>query len=214
MMPNTNRPLRLRIRLRRGFSLAECALSLMLTSIVIMGALSAVSSTYRTRTLIQSQWQSTQLAQSLLTEVMQSYYVDPGATPVFGLETGESTGNRSLFNDVDDYNSWSESPPVDKSGTALPGYTGWTRQVGVSWVLLILPTVSWATETGLKRITVTVTDPQGNQTKLYGLRANIGMGEQKPVGTTTFVEWAGVSITAGTNNTTMSTSVNFTNGAN
>jgi hypothetical protein len=188
--------------------------SLLLTSVVIVGALNAVSATHRTRTQIPTQRQATELAQQLLTEIMQCYYVDPGSSPVFGPETDESTGNRSLFDDVDDYANWSESSPADKNGTALSGYTGWSRSATVVWVNPSDPTgSSVGTDTGLKRITVTVTDPNSKTTALYGLRANKGIGEQKPTSATTFIEWAGVTITAGSSNTTMSTSVNLTNGA-
>jgi type II secretory pathway pseudopilin PulG len=203
-----------RLRIRRGFSLAECVFSLLLTSVVIVGALNAVSATHRTRTQVQTQRQATELARQLLTEIMQCYYVDPGSSPVFGPETDESTGNRSLFDDVDDYANWSESPPRDKNGTALSGFTGWSRAATVVWVTPATPDRHGVgTDTGLKRITVTVTDPSSKATTLYGFRSEKGIGEQKPASTTTFVEWVGVAITAGSSNTTMSTSVNLTNGA-
>jgi hypothetical protein len=57
---------------------------------------------------------------------------------------------------VDDFNGWSESPPKDRDGTAMSELSGWTRSVAVVWVSSAnLSTVS-VTETGVKRVTVTV----------------------------------------------------------
>src|SRR5206468_10668264 len=113
-----------------------------------------ISSIQRTRLKMQTQRQGTELAQSLTTEIMQAYYIDPGASPTFGPETGESTGNRSLFDDVDDYSAWSESPPKDKGGNAVSGYTGWSRSATIAWADPTNPGTTSATDQGLKRIAV------------------------------------------------------------
>jgi hypothetical protein len=76
---------------------------------------------------------------------------------VFGLESGESTGNRSLFDDVDDYVGWTSSPPVNRSGIAIPGMTGWTHTVSVAWADPVTLGNTNSINTGLKKITVTAT---------------------------------------------------------
>lgn len=97
------------------------------------------------------------LADGLLAEILALSYADTSGTPVFGRETGESSGSKQNYSDVDDFHGWSETPPQDRSGAAIEGMPGWKRQVSVVWVQV--PDVSSvsAVETGAKRVTVTVT---------------------------------------------------------
>lgn len=64
--------------------------------------------------------------------------------------------SRADFDDIDDYNNWSASPPEDREGNAYADLTGWTRSVMVAWVEPDEPTqVAPLTRTA-KRIVVTV----------------------------------------------------------
>jgi hypothetical protein len=153
------------------------------------------------------------LAQQLLTEILQCYYIDPGFSPTFGPESGESVGNRSMFNDVDDYNNWSESPPQLKNGTKLTDYTGWTRTVAVVWADPTTPTKTSATDQGLKRVTVTVTDSAGRTTTLVGLRAATGDLERLPATQTTYTTWTGIDLMLGNSPTTVRTGASLANHA-
>jgi len=71
--------------------------------------------------------------------------------------------NRSAYDDVDDYRNLTDSPPKLKNGTAIVGFTGWTRTVSVvrvdkdvlncgSGTFPLCP----VSESGVKKITVTV----------------------------------------------------------
>ncbi|MGE0607929.1 MAG: hypothetical protein AB7O62_12615 [Pirellulales bacterium] len=172
----------------------ECAFSTVLVGALLVASLKCVTATTQSRESVATQRQATGLAEQLMMEIYQTNYVDSGSSPTFGPETGESTGNRSAFNDVDDYHNWSESPPKSKSGTAISGYTGWTRSVAVAFVQRSSLNTS-GSETGLKRITVTVTDNSGRQTRLVGLRGQNGLGESWPSMQSDFVTWTGVQIT-------------------
>ena len=77
-----------------------------------------------------------------------------GAAPMSS--TIPSTGDRSRFNNLGDYAGWSESPPDDKSGTPLPGFTGWTRRVGIRYVQAGNIALGNATDTGIAEVTVRV----------------------------------------------------------
>jgi len=207
-----------RFRARRrykqlGFSLAECAVALLVTSVVIIGALKAVAMTQRVRLQAQSQRNGMELASGLMTEVVQAAYIDPGASPTFGPESGES--GRTTWNDIDDYASYSESPPADKTGNPLTGYAGWTRTVAVAWVDPLNPTGSpTSSDTGLKRITVTATDPSSKSVALVGFRSSKGLGEElRPVVNETCITWAGATIT-GANGASGTTGVSLINDAN
>ena len=98
------------------------------------------------------------LAQNLMAEILQQSYIDQDDTPTFGREPTELAGGstRSNFDDVDDYDGWSSSPPRDREGTEIPGFAGWQRRVEVQWVVPINTVIVSASDTGAKRITVTV----------------------------------------------------------
>jgi hypothetical protein len=95
------------------------------------------------------------LAQSLLNEIVQLNYKDT-ALPLFGPEVGENSMSKSTFDDVDDFNNWSESPPQAKDGVGYSELSGWSRAVTVQWVTLADPGVVSLTDTGLKLVTVRV----------------------------------------------------------
>ena len=201
-----------RTRARRGFSLAECAISLLMTAVLIVGGLKAVSSTQRTRTEAQNQQRATELALRLMGEIRQAAYIDPNQTPVFGLESGEfNFSNRVNYDDVDDFISITEFALKDKDGTTVPGSSGYTRSRDVEWVDPNNPTVTVGTDQGLKRITVTVNGPGGRSATVVGLRSSKGLGEQQPQVATTYVTWAGASVTVGSG-TPLSTGVDLING--
>lgn len=93
-----------------------------------------------------------------MAEILQQAYADPVfGIGSFGLAAAEAaTGDRSLFDDVDDYNGWQAGPPQYRDGTVIPGTDGYERLVSVAWVnpddLLGVS----GSETGVKRILVTV----------------------------------------------------------
>ena len=142
---------------RRGFTIAEAVMAIVIVGGLLVAALNgvAVSRTGRGRAADHARGQ--QLALDLMAEILQQAYQDPVQTPVFGLEPGESSTSRAAWNDVDDYNGWTETPPKTKSGTVMNEAAGWTRSVAVQWVdPTTLATSSTLTNTGIKKITVTV----------------------------------------------------------
>ncbi len=96
------------------------------------------------------------LARLLTTEIISGAYQDEGSSPVFGIESGEATGDRSAFDDVDDYHGWSDTPPQDRYGNDLPNMGDWQRDVTVELVDPDTPKDTSLGDQGLKRVTVTV----------------------------------------------------------
>jgi len=182
---------------RRGLTLTEAAISVILVATLLVGAVSVMGSVARAREFQGAQCRRVALAQALMAEVCQAHYVDPDVAGNFGTEFGEWGGTRSDFDDVDDYAGWSASPPQTKGGTDLTVYTGWTRQVAVHYVLSASPDTPDADDHGLKRITVTVTDDQGKQTQLVSLRSANGAFELAPEASATVVTWVGVELQIG-----------------
>jgi len=160
---------------RTGFTLVEAVLSLVIVSVMLVAVLSTVGAS-RLSQYITSQYSRGQLlAESLMAEILRQDYLDPNDTPVFGCETGESTSTRVDFDDVDDYNGWSSSPPVQKDGTQIAGLSGWQRSVTVEWLNPDDPGEVKASETGAKRITVTVSCDNKQVGSLTAIRTNSGL---------------------------------------
>ena len=143
---------------RAGFTLIEAVASVFLVSILLTAALTAASASAVTQYHASDRSRGRFLAQSLMSEILSQSYMDPGSSPTFGPETGETTTppSRLNYNDVDDYNNWTESPPQNKDGTVIPNFTGWTRSVAVCWVSPTNLMTPAGSETNIKRVTVTV----------------------------------------------------------
>lgn len=158
---------------RRGFSLIEVTVSILLVSVLLVTSLNSFAASKRREWATVTQAQGEQLALDLMNEILRQPYQDPIVqVPAFGTESGETTGNRSLFNDVDDYLNWTESPPADKSGNAMTGLSGWTRSVTIQWADPNSLTASISSSTGLKMITVTTSRSGKTAATAVGYRSS------------------------------------------
>jgi prepilin-type N-terminal cleavage/methylation domain-containing protein len=141
---------------RQGLTLVEVIVSTMIVGVLMVAELNALGSATTSSESAGNRAVALGLADDLMAEILKAKYVDPGSSPVFGTETGESGTTRAAFNDVDDYTGWSEQPPQAKDGTPLTDRSDWRRRVTVDRVTASNPTQTSATETGVKRIRVDV----------------------------------------------------------
>lgn len=142
-------------RQRRAFTMVEAVISVAIVAILLVVAINTVGASNATQYRTSLNATADQLAQGLLDDILQLPFEDPNITPLFGTELGEAALSKTNYDDVDDFNGWSESPPQDRAGNAMTELSGWTRSVKVDWVLTSNATVSLV-DTGLKRVTVTV----------------------------------------------------------
>ncbi|HEY1686780.1 MAG TPA: hypothetical protein VGG19_18610 [Tepidisphaeraceae bacterium] len=158
---------------RPGFAIVEAVLATVIMSVAVAAALATACSTATYQLHAAQRARAGALVDDLVSEIMYQAYQDPVyATTVLGPDTGESNGTRSLFNDCDDYNGWSESPLHNKDGTVIANTSSWTRSVVVNWVTMTNPTVTSTTETGVKQIVITVTNGAGVKVIRTFLRTN------------------------------------------
>ncbi|RME39299.1 MAG: hypothetical protein D6788_05785 [Planctomycetota bacterium] len=141
--------------------MVEVVISVVLVGGLLVASLHLVAAAAGSDRMLQNVSRGQTLAEELLTEITRKAYEDPDDAPVFGREAGELAVTRSAFDDVDDYNGWSSSPPQAADGTPLSAFADWTRQVRVRWVTLGDPEVLSLAESGVKRIDVQVKDPAG-----------------------------------------------------
>jgi MSHA pilin protein MshD len=150
---NVSRPSRFR---RRGLTLFEAVCACLVVSILMVSAMRAAGITAKYQFATADRARARFLANQLMTDILSTSYQDPNVTPLFGVEAGETTSSKVNYDDVDDFNGWTESPPQDRDGNAMTELTGWQRSVSVAWVSTTNLSSISSSETGVKRITVTV----------------------------------------------------------
>lgn len=143
----------------RGFTLIEAAISTVVVGVMMAAALTSVAKTGLFRRISGEQQTACLLAEQLMSEILAKSYWDPAATSPtsIGASSAElSTGNRSLYDDVDDFNGWVACPPESADGTDLAIGNTWYRRVQVSFVHWSALNTPVSTDYGLKRIWIEV----------------------------------------------------------
>ena len=163
---------RRRVAVRRGVSLVEVAVATLIMGLLMVGAMRAFRQSIHSSETTADYGRAAWLANDLMAEVLQTGYLEPQDTPQFGLELGESAGDRSAYDDVDDYDDWDSTPPEDSSGAPLANYTAYRRKVIVSHVdpNSLSTVLTDSNDQGVKRITVEVYRNGALQTQLVSLQ--------------------------------------------
>ncbi len=160
-----------------GFSLVEASFSIAIVGVILVAALQTAAAARSLAQRSADRSRAALLAQELMSEILQQPYEDAAAgRGSFGREAGESTpGNRSLFDDVDDYHDWSESPPRDRNGSAIGDAADWRWEVTVWWASRTAPNLKFLSDTRLKRIEVVVSRSSLVLTRRVALRSGSGV---------------------------------------
>ena len=137
-----------------GFTLVEAVISIVLVGVLLVAAINTLGATAVSTRNIEHQALGYTLAADLMAEILSQAYEEPVDNVAFGRESGESGGSRVDWDDVDDYDGWSATPPETKDEEPLDGYDQWTRSIEVASVN---PTSlnDRVGNTGVKRIIVT-----------------------------------------------------------
>ena len=154
-------------------------MSILVVGLMLVAVLNTLGASKLSQVHNSEQSLGPMLAQDLMAEILNQHYMEPAGTLAFGLE-GENATVRTDWDDVDDYNGWSSSPPQDRNGTALPGMEGWGREVTVTWANAADLNSTSGSANGVKRIDVTVTHNGQPITTLSSLRTS-GWPDKTPV---------------------------------
>jgi hypothetical protein len=137
--------------------MVEAAMAVVLVSTMIMVGMNAVGSARKTLMTISDRAKATLLAEDMMKEILSKYYYDPQASAPTTIGTDSGETSRAAYDDVDDYDGKSYSPPTYADGSSIAGFdSSWTVSVAVVWVDPTSPTTVKTSESGAKRITVTV----------------------------------------------------------
>ena len=199
-------------RQRSGLSLVEVLVASMLLTTLAMGAMTTLAAVNISRNAMNDRTRARELALVLLSEVLQTNYRDPQEPDNgIGRDSKESV-KRGEFDDVDDYHLWNESPPTDRGGAAIEGFGSWKQQVWVQWLDPVTLQAA-GSETGLKQITVRVTDPTGKSWQLQAFRSLSGANEQLPFRDTKLIRWIGLELQVGADSPSSISAANLVNHA-
>lgn len=172
------------LRAEAGFTLIELVVFIAVIGIALGGVLLAVNQASSRSADPLIQIRAAELGQAYLDEILPKKYdqhtgndgqtprcgsSDPGSQPCSATLGPESGETRARYDDVDDYNGLSDDPPLDAEGNARPGYAGYRADVSVAYAGSELPNLG---NGDAKRITVTITTPQGESFAFAAYRTN------------------------------------------
>ena len=142
----------------RGIALIESVVAIAIVAIAATAIMAQISqaNVQSGRSLLQSE--AGMIAAAYLAEITARPFADPDGAD------GEAL--RRQYDDVDDYRGLDDPGPRDATGAALPGMNRYRVQVALANTGA-LPGVVAA---DVLRVTVTVTDPEGNQHLATGYR--------------------------------------------
>lgn len=156
---------------RRALTLVEMVTSIVLVGVMLVAAVNTVGASKLGQRKQYDRRQGYALARLLLAEIRQLPYADPlqldylrtrifadGLTANYwlGPELDELIGLRRAFDDIDDYNGWTDSPPQARDGTAMTELSGWSRSVTVVFLSAADRKTIVTQDEGVKRISVSV----------------------------------------------------------
>lgn len=139
-----------------GVTLIELILSMVIISIAITGLFSAMTFTIRHSSDPMVQHQAIAVAEAYLEEIILQAYADPD-----GNEAGET---RSTFDDVDDYNGFTDNGVHNQQGLADANLSRYSVSVSVSAPMTLVDGVV------AKKIKVTVASTGIDSIELIGYR--------------------------------------------
>jgi len=142
----------------RGFTLIELFIFIVVVSAALAGILSVINTTVKSSADPMVRKQALAVAESMLEEITLKQYANPVG--------GYSGTDRTQFDDVSDYQGYTTSVGVvDALGAAVPELAAYNFAPPIEVAAVTLDALA------VKRITVSVTGPQGVVT-LTGYRAN------------------------------------------
>ena len=114
--------------MNKAFTLLEFILVIALVGIAAAALVPALGQSLFRHAGLRRTMLACDLAMDMIEEIRAAAFEDPDlAEGSFGTEEGA----RSQYDDCDDYDGWSASPPEDKAGSAVSGHVGFTRSVVV-----------------------------------------------------------------------------------
>ena len=141
-----------------GFTLVEVILTILIVGVGLVASFRTLPVILQVSDAARKSIVAQRLATDLLAEIAMLPFEDPDGSPVFGPEDDEETDTRADFDDIDDYDDWSASPPQKKDGREETDCAEYQRSVTVVYVDVsdFDTIIAEETTSDAKRITITV----------------------------------------------------------
>ena len=150
----------------RGFTLIEMNLAVIIVGVMAAVLVSLYSVSSKAFVEIRVKNKANSLAIAAMEDIKCRKWdeTEPAGTKsAIGRDPGETAGDKTTFDDIDDFNGYSESPPRYQDGTPMPGLDGFSMTVDTVCYVDTALNFS-ATGTTLKEIVLTV--KKGNVPKI------------------------------------------------
>ncbi len=159
----------------RGATLIECVTAIVVLAIAIPPLVGLFREVAQHSADDTYQGVAVTYAEGLMEEIVSKAFEDPDLA---GGSFGTEEGSRSAYDDIDDYDGLSNSPPERINGTALNDYGGFTRSATVDNVLStdpdpVTPEADGSTDYKRIRVTVAWTGAGGGEITLTTLRTKL-----------------------------------------
>jgi type II secretory pathway pseudopilin PulG len=164
---------------KRGVLLVEASMACVIISVALVALVPTLVLSLKANKAAEQMKAATQLSTELLEEIRLRRWDELTPLPpqsiasgssVLGIDTGENAADKRTFNDIDDFNGWTENPPKDPMMLALTGIVGYSRSVTVRYVDSVLS--NSAIPTNYKQVTVCTQEPKGASVCLDTLFTN------------------------------------------
>ena len=127
--------------MKRGFILVEISVTYVILSLALVTLipvfLMAIRASKNTEQIVSATYLSSELMEEVLlhkwdqsTSSPAKHIPNPGA---IGVDSGETASDKRTFNDIDDFNGWTESPPKDPVMNSLAQFYPYSRSVSVAY---------------------------------------------------------------------------------
>jgi hypothetical protein len=158
-------------RLRRrggGFTLAEVALTTVIVGTGILGLVELMAVCTRNNREASDSTTAMYLANNLQEAVAHLPFADPSGSATFGLE--EAGQPAAVWDDVDDFNGFVASPPLDAALYPIPALANFRQEVTVQRVdPQRLTLVAAGTDAARVTVRVVYRNRDGSDTELHRL---------------------------------------------
>jgi MSHA pilin protein MshD len=154
-------------RHQRGFTLIELIIFIVIVGVGVAGVLSVFTTSVKSSADPMVRKQALSIAESLLEEILLKEFKDPK-----GGKNGVSTctlaagSNRSLWDNVCDYNTYATTGITDLQGNNVASLANYKVLPAVAITTVAVAGVN------LKRVVVSVTDTQSNVISIAGYRGD------------------------------------------
>lgn len=162
----------------RGFILIEVSVVTVVIALALTAFLPLFIVSIRANKAAERIAAATRLSSELLEEVRLHRWDEKTPVPsahiaspsAIGIDAAETASDKRTFDDIDDFNGWSENPPQDPVMRPLSALSAYTRTVSVKYVDASLN--NSASPTDYKQVTVCTSAPKLNPVCLDTLLTN------------------------------------------